>query len=386
LELEGAPPLSVDDATAPTVDNAGSALEGIRVLDLTQVLAGPTSGRLLAEFGADVIKINGPQRRIGSHGYLNRGKRSILLDVESSDGQKAFWKLIEQADVVIQNFPRGTPERYGIGYDQVRARKPDIIYTSLSCYGYGGPWGAGRGYERQAQAVTGIMQRVGVVPAILGPYNLVDIGTGVLTAFATALAIFHKTKTGQGQHVQTSLAQTATYHQTVFMLEYAGAVHEEPRGWEALGTGPLQRFYQAADGWFFLGARQSDCARVNQLVGASIDGFESRCARQPVAYWIDCFRQAGISAHAVVNLPDLMQDPWVREHALSVSQTSEEVGEVTYPGVSVRLSATPMGIGRAASQPGGDAESILREAGVADWMTSLERSWALQIDNPPPGW
>jgi crotonobetainyl-CoA:carnitine CoA-transferase CaiB-like acyl-CoA transferase len=242
-------------------------LEGLRVLDLTQVLAGPTGGRLLAEFGADVVKINGPQRRIGSHGYLNRGKRTILLDVESPRGQQAFWKLVEQADVVIQNFPKGTAERYGIGYEQVRARKPDIIYASLSVHGHHGPWANARGYERQGQAVTGIMDRVGEVPAILGPYNLVDIGTGVMTAFAVGLGVYHRLLTGKGQHVQSSLSQTATYHQTPYMLDYAGKVYDEPRGWTALGTGPLQRFYRAQDGWFFLGARPSEAGRVAEAVG-----------------------------------------------------------------------------------------------------------------------
>ena len=362
------------------------SLEGVRVLDLTQVLAGPTAGRLLAEFGADVIKINAPQKRIGTHGYLNRGKRSILLDVESAEGQKAFWKLLDRADVVIQNFPRGTSERYGIGYEQVRARKPDVIYTSLSCYGYGGPWGSGRGYERQAQAVAGVMERVGVVPAILGPYNLVDIGTGVLTAFATALAIFHKAKTGEGQHVQTSLVQTATYHQTIYMLEYAGAAHDEPRGWQTLGTGPLNRFYQASDGWFFLATNEAASAQAEAAVGAPVDDFERAFAEQSVSHWVERLSQAGISAHRVVNLPDLMQDASVRARGLSVTHTSEEAGEVTYPGVSVHLSATPMRVGRPARRPGADVHAVFNEAGIEDWIPSLERAWALQTSDPPPGW
>ena len=375
-------------AATPSATNLAAALEGVRVLDLTQVLAGPTSGRLLAEFGADVIKINGPQRRIGSHGYLNRGKRSILLDVESNVGQQAFWKLLEHADVVIQNFPRGTPERYGIGYDQLRARKPDIVYTSLSCYGYGGPWGGGRGYERQAQAVAGVMDRVGVVPAILGPYNLVDIGTGVLTTFATSLALLHKARTGQGQHVQTSLCQTATYHQTIYALDYAGAVHNEPRGWEALGSGPRQRFYQASDGWFFFAARGADSSRLQQLVGTADNArdLETAFAQRSVADWVDCLRQAGFGAHAVVNLPDLMREPWVREHALSISQTSEEAGDVTYPGASVTLSMTPMRVGAAARRPGADARDVFSEIGSADMIPDLERAWALQIADAPPGW
>jgi crotonobetainyl-CoA:carnitine CoA-transferase CaiB-like acyl-CoA transferase len=380
-------PSEVDPFFYGTDEALRAPLEGLRVLDLTQVLAGPTGGRLLAEFGADVIKINGPQRRIGSHGYLNRGKRTILLDVESTEGQQAFWKLVEQADVVIQNFPHGTAERYGIGYDQVRARKPDIVYASLSVHGHHGPWKHARGYERQGQAVTGIMERVGEVPAILGPYNLVDIGTGVMTAFAVGLGLYHQLRTGQGQHVQSSLSQTATYHQTPYMLDYHGKVYDEPRGWTAKGTGPLQRFYRAQDGWFFLGGRPEDAGRVVEVVGVkSLDDLKARFPEQPVAHWVDLLHEADVSAQAVVSLPNLMTDPWVREHGLSVSQCSEEVGEVTYPGPSVQMSDTPVRLGPPVRQPGADGPAVLAEIGLADEVEKLERQWALQTTNLPRGW
>ena len=371
-------------------------LAGIRVLDLTQVLAGPTSGRLLAEFGADVVKINGPQRRIGSHGYLNRGKRTILLDVESVEGQQAFWKLVDRADVVIQNFPHGTADRYGIGYEQVRARKPDIIYASLSVHGHHGPWAHARGYERQGQAVTGIMDRVGDVPAILGPYNLVDIGTGVMTAFAVGLALLHRLRTGEGQHVQSSLSQTATYHQAPYLLDYAGKVYDEPRGWHAKGNGPLQRFYQAQDGWFFLGARLCDAAGVGDMVGVTgatdLDGdaleraLSARFAEGPVTHWVERLTAAGVSAQAVVKLSDLMADPWVCAHGLSVSQSSEEAGDVTYPGSSIAMSGTPVQPGPPVRQPGADGPEVLAEVGLGDAVEALERQWVLQTTNLPRGW
>jgi crotonobetainyl-CoA:carnitine CoA-transferase CaiB-like acyl-CoA transferase len=101
---------------------------------------------------------------------------------------------------------------------------------------------------------------------------------------------------------------------------------------------------------------------------------------------VDCLRQAGISAQAVVNLPDLMRDPLLREHGLSISQTSDEAGDVTYPGASVKLSATPMRIGSAAGRPGGDAYDVFSEIDCADMIPALERAWALQIADPPPGW
>jgi crotonobetainyl-CoA:carnitine CoA-transferase CaiB-like acyl-CoA transferase len=373
-------------------------LQGLRVLDLTLALAGPTCGRLLGEFGADVIKINAPQSG-GGGGYLNRGKRSLLLDLESIDGQQVFWKLVKRADVVLENFAPGTAERLGIGYEQVRALRPDVVYTSISCYGHGGPWTPHRGWERQGQAVTGIMERVAAVPAVLGPYNLVDIGTGVLATFATALALYQRLVTGAGQRAFASLAQTATYHQTPYMLDCLqrdGRKPQEPRGWEALGSGPLQRFYRAKDRWFFLGAKPQQAAdlavveglqETAGLAGAKLEeALAARFTEQPAAHWVEQLGQAQITAHPWVRLAELMVDPVACSHELSVMQQAEEVGKVTMPGLSVALSRTPLRLAAAALRPGSDAEQILEEIGMADALRALERAWALQTTNLPPSW
>jgi crotonobetainyl-CoA:carnitine CoA-transferase CaiB-like acyl-CoA transferase len=234
------------------------------------------------------------------------------------------------------------------------------------------------------------------VPAILGPYNLVDIGTGVMTAFVVGLAVYHRERTGQGQHVWSSLSQTATYHQTPYMLDYAGKTYDEPRGWTALGTGPTQRFYQAEDGWFFLGARPSDAAKVAEAAGlaastadddASLEqALEATFSKGTAAAWVAKLGAAGVSAHVVVRLPDLMNDPWVREHGLSVTQHTDEVGDVTYPGPSPRLSETPVRVGAPVKRPGGDAASVLAEVGLADAIPELERQWVLQATSLPAGW
>jgi crotonobetainyl-CoA:carnitine CoA-transferase CaiB-like acyl-CoA transferase len=363
-------------------------------MDLCLALAGPTCGRLLGEFGADVAKINAPQSG-GGNGYLNRGKRSLLLDVASIEGQQVFWKLLEQTDIVLENFSPSTTDRLGIGYQEAKARKSDIIYTSISCYGYGGPWTPGRGWERQGQAVTGIMERTGTIPAILGPYNLVDIGTGVLATFATALAVYHRLIAGQGQHVHASLVQTATYHQAPYMLDYHGRVTNEPRGYEALGTGPLQRFYQARDGWFFLAATAADALCLGTVEGlqtanltasALEHALEVQFAELPARVWVDRLWQASVSAHAVVPMAKLMVDPWVRSHGLSVTQTVEDMGDATMPGLSVRLSDTPMRLGGPPHRPGSDAEAILQELGMAEALPALVRGWVLQIADLPSAW
>ena len=370
-----------------------SPLQGLKVLDLCLALAGPTCGRLLLEFGADVVKINAPNAGVG--GYLNRGKRSLLLDLGSPQGRRVFWKLVEQADVVLENFSPGTADRLGIGYEEVKARRPHVIYTSISAYGYGGPWTTGRGWERQGQAVTGIMERTGL-PSVLGPYNIVDIGTGVQATFATALAVYARQRTGRGQRAQASLVQTATYHQTPFMLDCAGHVAAEPRGYEALGEGPLYRFYQASDRWFFLAALPSQKEAMLSLLGLGTAGalegdaleaaLAKRFAGATTREWVDCLLRAGISAQAVVPVAELMADAGVRARGLSVSQEVEGAGACTMPGLSVHLSSTPMRLGDPPRRPGSDAGAILRALGMEAELPSLEKAWAIRASDLPPAW
>ena len=389
-ELDSLPPRPPITATEADLRRP---LQGMKVLDLCLALAGPTCGRLLLEFGAEVTKISAPYAGVG--GYLNRGKRSLLLDLASLEGQRVFWKLVEQADVVLENFSPGTADRLGIGYAEVKARRPDVVYTSISAYGYGGPWTAGRGWERQGQAVTGIMERTGL-PSVLGPYNLVDIGTGVMGAFATALALYHRLRTGAGQQAQASLVQTATYHQAPYMLDYKGYLPTEPRGYEALGEGPLRRFYQANDGWFFLGATERDKERLGEalslpaLVNLDRTALEQTLAAKftagPAAGWVDCLRRVGVSAQAVMPVAELMTDATVRARRLSVTQDVEGTGECIMPGLSVHLSDTPMRLGEPPRRPGSDAAAILREIGMEDQLATLEKRWALQAQDLPPAW
>jgi crotonobetainyl-CoA:carnitine CoA-transferase CaiB-like acyl-CoA transferase len=390
------------DRSRPAIDakepSLSHPLQGMKVIDLCLALAGPTCGRLLGEFGADVVKID-PLRSERGGGHLSRGKRSLLLDIGTIEGQDVFWKLAEQADVVLQNFAPGSTDRLGIGYEEVKARNPDVVYTSISAYGEPGPWKGGRGWERQGQAVAGIMERCATVPAILGPYNIIDIGTGVFGTFATGLAIFHRLRTGKGQEAQASLAQTATYQQGPYVLDYAGYVATEPRGYEALGTGPLNRFYQGSDGWFFLAApkaEQSDIDAIATVLGiedhtgiplAEFEANLEECFRDtPVAQMVARLNEAGISAHAVVPLAEIMEDSYVKARGLSISQTVDGAGEVTMPGLSVHLSATPLRLGHPPGRPGADAPAILAELGMADKLATLEEGLVLRTKNLPPAW
>ena len=204
-----------------------SALQGIKVLDLCIILAGPTCGRTMAEFGADVIKIDNPYRgqTIDFHNSVNRGKRSILLDLKTVEGKNIFWRLLEDADVVVQNYRKDKIHNLGLDYDEVRKRKPDIIYASLNAYGHIGPWASRPGHEQFAQAATGMQTRFGGQgqPQIQ-PYAINDYGTGLMAAYGIGLALLHRGKTGQGQFIDTSLAYSAMTLQSSLAITYEGKV------------------------------------------------------------------------------------------------------------------------------------------------------------------
>ncbi|HTE83215.1 MAG TPA: CoA transferase, partial [Dehalococcoidia bacterium] len=145
-----------------------AALDGVRVLDLCIILAGPTCGRTLAEFGADVIKVDNPGRDpVSNHHDVNRGKRTMLLDLKAEEGLSVFWRLVADADVVVQNFRKGVAERLGVGYQDVKARRPDIVYASLNAFGQVGPWAGRPGHEQLAQAASGMQDRYGGARPVL---------------------------------------------------------------------------------------------------------------------------------------------------------------------------------------------------------------------------
>ncbi len=347
--LAGVAPVARSGAALPEI--VRNALDGVRVLDLCIILAGPTSARTLGEFGADVIKIDSPHREsVVFHNDINRAKRSIVLDLKSPAGLEVFWKLVDTADVVVQNFRKGVADRLGVGYEAVRARKPDIVYASLNTYGQIGPYANRPGHEQIAQAATGMQERYGGDGRpTLAPFAVNDYGTGFMGAYGMALALLHRRKTGEGQHVDTALAYTATMLQSAVLQDYAGKQWDEPRGQNALGTGPLNRAYEASDGWLFFAARPGDLTRVSALANvASAEGemleraLEERFRQQGVEAWIERLTSAGIGAQPIVSdIQALMDDPWVQSHGLSVTRDHEGLGPVTTTGATPRLSLTP---------------------------------------------
>jgi crotonobetainyl-CoA:carnitine CoA-transferase CaiB-like acyl-CoA transferase len=299
---------------------------------------------------------------------------------------------LDSADVLMQNFAQGMAERYGMAYEQVRARRPDLVYFSLSAYGYGGPMGTYRGFEGNAQAVTGLMHRFGGDgPPVGQPYLLDDYGTGIRGAFAVALGVFHRHRTGRGQHINIALAETATYHQAAFLQDYPGKVWNEPKGTDARGSGPLHRLYKASDSWFIVGGGADGGERLATtealqdlayLEGPALErALEQRLAGEPADVWISRLRAAGLGAHAIARVEDLMEDAWVRAHGLSITQSIEGIGNMTMPGVAARLSRTPLRVGEPVRPAGADAPRILASIGLStDDLDRLVAEGAIRLE------
>jgi crotonobetainyl-CoA:carnitine CoA-transferase CaiB-like acyl-CoA transferase len=386
------------DVERPTVSREPAAnsrltatLAGFRIVDTTQVLAGPTAARTLAEFGAEVIKINNPWEegagyRWQVHRYhtdVNRGKRTVLLDLKRPEGLDILWRLVENADAFLQNLRLGVAERLGFGYEQVRAHKPDIVYLSVSAFGYGGEWQSRPGYEPNAQAIAGMQARMrGSLDRPSGqPFAVNDYCTGLLGAFGLGLGLLHRLRTGEGQQVETSLGHAATFLQLPYLQSYAGKVWDEPSGPLAQGWGPLQRLYRAADTWFFLGAQASQVERlaaipglqaVQGLAGAPLEATLAECfAAKPADAWVRLLVEAGMGAHTRGKVTRLMQDPWVVAHGLSVTRRHRDGSLITTVGPPARLSRTPAVPGRPVSPPGGDAVEVLTMIGMADKLDAL---------------
>ena len=388
----------------PAAPPVTAVLEGVRVLDLCIVLAGPTCGRALAEFGADVITIDDPRRPSQPIWTVdvNRGKRSIVLDLKTPEGLEVFWHLVDTADVIVQSHRAGALDRLGIGYEAVKRRRPGIIYTSINAYGFGGPWEERPGWEQLAQATSGMQVRHGGREAQpkLVTYPVNDYGTGLLAAYGVALALLERERTGEGQQVDAGLALTAGLLQSPYFLDYEGYQRNDPEGLALRGFGALSRLYEASDGWLYLHCTGEASWRAL----ASADGFEAVAAdprfsdpgaratndealtaslagifsTRPREAWAEVLTAAGVSMSIVRAVPDFHEDPFLRGAGLVVTREHPGLGVVDHVGPPPLLSAAPARLGAPAPQRGGDTRAILAELGYTpERIAALERAGAV---------
>ena len=380
-------------------------LAGMKVIDLTHVMAGPTCTLMLADMGADVIKIekipDGDDSRhmippkIGDETaafmMMNRNKRGIAIDLKTADGKTILAKLIEDADVVVENFAPGVMDRLGFGYEALRARHPALIYCSLSGFGRTGPYKHRRGFDLVAQAMSGIMSFTGERPD--GPpvkcgAPLSDITAGILAAMGILAAYTHRLKTGQGQWLETSLFEAALV-QTYWQSAIALATGVAPR---AMGSAhPLNAPYQAfaaSDGWIVVGgANKRNWMRMLEALGAPELAADPRFAsgadrmahlkeleselgkrfrEKPARYWLDALEGKGVPCGPVQDMLQALRDPQTIARDMVVEVEHTALGPVKTIGLPVKFSATPGKVRTGAPLYGEHTREVLRERGFDD--------------------
>jgi len=369
------PAASADPAPDPAPDaSAESApLSGVRVMDLTQVIAGPVAARTLAELGAEVLRIENPRMAAGwvepFHVAFNRGKRSVSVDLTSEAGRARLWALAEdfKPDVVLHNLRPGAAERLGLGEAAWRERFPAVVFTHMTAYGTAGPWGDRPGWEQTAQAAAGLQVAYGgAASPDLYPLPLNDLGTGLAGAFAILLGLRHRGRTGEGQRAETCLTATAT----LLMSESLFPTSSDLAAPSSLGAGPLRRFYKAKDGWFFL---DLDAADFPRLVG--VQGLRALAGRSPrtsgdlmaslfsdaeIGVWRARIKHAGLQDVVAMQRWErrsaVFRDATLRARGMVVSRAQPRLGEVTEIMSPLTLSRTPTVELPPARQRGGDGD------------------------------
>jgi crotonobetainyl-CoA:carnitine CoA-transferase CaiB-like acyl-CoA transferase len=355
-------------------------LAGLRVLDFTRVAAAPTATKLLAQYGADVIKVDtDPTSRamvpepIGHH-VVNRGKRSIRLDLYDPADREVLRALLATADAVVQNFTLGVDRRLGIDEPTVRDVVPDVVYTYLNAYGTEGPRAGARGYADLLNCATGIAERTwGDRPMESGhPLLMVDrprwpftdYAAGAVAAFGAMLGMYQRIRTGRGSLVTTSLERAATLEQIIYALDYEGRDLAEPRG-DAPGWSSRQRLYDTADGAVFVGVTEGQVDRLLTTLGVDdVSDLPVAFAARATDDVVAALRAHDLGVHRVEPSGSLLADGGVAARiGLRVEDSTEANGRIVMAGPVAHLARTPLTPGRLAEPFGAHSGEIRRQLG-----------------------
>jgi len=400
-----------------------SALSGMVVLDLTQIMAGPFCTMTLADMGANVIKVEKPNggddnRRMGppfikdwSAGFLalNRNKRSLVLDLRSEDGQAAFKRLAKGADAVVENFRPGVMDRLGLGYDALAAIKPSLIYCSVSGFGNTGPDAKKGGFDLVAQGVSGLMSITGhpsMPPAKVG-VPITDISAGLLAANGVLCAYIYALKTGQGQQVDTSLMEAGVaytvWESSVYFAEGEipgplGSAHRVSAPYQALRT---------SDGYLNIGAAtQPTWEQLCRAIGLEAligdprfilpgdrkarqdelaDLLEETFTKDTTSNWLKMLEEAGVVAGPIYNMDQVYKDPQVLARKMLVDLEDSDLGTIHNIGIPVKLSGTPGQIRTRAPMLGEHSAEVLLEHGFSQSEVDQLVSGNVVVENQGPG-
>ena len=380
------------------------ALQDIQVLDLTRALAGPFCTLMLGDYGADVIKIEIPETGddtrhwgppfIGDESAyflsINRNKRSLTLNFKEQEAIKIFLKLVEKADVVVENFTPGVMKRFGLDYEAVKAINPSIIYCSISGFGQDGPYQNRPAYDQIMQGVSGLMsitgepdgepQKVGIAVS--------DIGAGMWAAFAVMTALHHRSNSGDGQHIDISMLDAQVAWMT-YQAAYFFANEEPPK---RLGAAhptlvPYQAF-MSQDGKYVNVAVGSErlwerfCEGVNRMDLKDDPNFAQNGDRvrnrstlvpllqeyfltQPADYWVNALQSVNVPAGPINDLADVFSDPQILHREMLVEIPHPTLKSIKQTGLPLKFSVTPGAFDKHPPLLGEHNEEILNSLGYS---------------------
>jgi crotonobetainyl-CoA:carnitine CoA-transferase CaiB-like acyl-CoA transferase len=380
-------------------------LEGVRVLDISQVMAGPYACMLLGDLGADVVKIEPPgtgDQTRGSMGFkmkgadslgflnMNRNKRSVTLNLKSQAGKDVLLRLAKHADILVENYRPGAMKRLGLGYDVLKDVNPRLVYTSISGFGQTGPWADRPGFDLMAQAMSGVMSVTGYPdsPPVKCGVPVADIGCALFAVYATLSAYIGAKATGEGQYVDAALFDSAMAFSVWDICDYWGTgKRPEPLGTSNKMTAPYQAM-ASSDGYFVMGANNQKlwvqlCTlmkRTELLEDPRFSTIALRLANrpalqeeleksfrtQPKDFWVELLLANGIPAGPIIGYPEAFASEHSQARQMRMEIDHPVEGKVPNIGFAVKLSGTPQQVRRHPPLLGEHTQEVLAELGIGE--------------------